>query len=102
MRDLVDQMGGGRGSMPRGDEAPAENVASVELTLMQHYDTGKAVLVSEAGDENLAKWIPHSTIEKINSTGKFAKVTRKNGQIVDCEVINVTIPDWLAKDKGLV
>lgn len=46
------------------------------------HETAKAVLFSDTGEKDKAVWLPKSQIEV-------------NGNIV-------TMPEWLAKDKGLI
>jgi hypothetical protein len=59
----------------------------VDLTVQLHHETGKAVLVSDDGDRDHAVWLPLSQVE----------IERKpNGVVI------VTLPEWLATDKGLV
>jgi hypothetical protein len=59
----------------------------VELTLRLHHITDRAILVSEDGNENKAKWIPLSQCEV---------ETKPKGIVI------VTMPEWLATDKGFV
>lgn len=59
----------------------------VDLTMQLHHETGKAVLVSDDGDKAKAVWIPLSQCEIER---------RANGIVI------VTMPEWLATDKGLV
>jgi len=58
-----------------------------DLTLHKHRSTEKAILVSDDGNEENAVWLPRSQIE----------VEVKQGNIVE-----VTLPEWLAKEKELV
>ncbi len=102
-RDLVDQMGD-RGRMPRdiSDEHDrVEKVSMHDLTMALHYDTGKAVLVSDTGDESKAVWLPHSQIQ-IERHARFTKGINKNGLQVSLPVLTITIPEWLAKKQGLI
>ena len=59
----------------------------IDLTMVLHHETAKAVLVSDGGDETYAVWLPKSQIE--------VEVIKGN------EVV-VTIPEWLAHNKGLI
>lgn len=59
----------------------------VDLTMQLHAETAKAVLVSDDGDKDKAVWLPLSQCE----------VERKAKGIVI-----VTMPEWLATEKGLV
>jgi hypothetical protein len=60
----------------------------VDLTVQLHAETAKAVLVSDDGIQKHAVWLPLSQIEiekKPNSS-----------------IVVVTLPEWLALDKGLL
>lgn len=58
-----------------------------DLTLQLHHQTPDAILVSDDGDRDKAKWLPKSQIE----------YTEKEKGIVE-----VTMPEWLAVDKGFL
>lgn len=73
--------GGGR----REDGSVKSNL--VDLTVRVHYRTEKAILVSDDGDRENAKWLPLSQIEV---------------EEVDASTAIVTLPEWLAVEKGLV
>lgn len=60
------------------------NLLDVEVYL--HAETDKAVRVSDDGDNESAVWLPKSQIEIVHHKG----------------TIIVTLPEWLAVDKGLV
>ena len=59
----------------------------VDLTVQLHHATDRAILVSDDGDRAKAVWIPLTQCEVEK---------RKNGIAV------VTMPAWLATEKGLV
>ena len=59
----------------------------VDVTMRLHHSTERAVLVSDDGDEKKAAWLPLSQIE----------VAQRHGGTVE-----ITMPEWLAKDKGLI
>ena len=59
----------------------------IDLTLQKHHETPKAILVSDDGDKNRAVWLPLSQVEVV-----------EKGQ----GIVEVTVPEWLAKDKGLI
>jgi hypothetical protein len=102
-RDLVDQMGD-RGRAPRDISDEHERVEKVSLhdfKMAQHYDTGKALLASETGDESKAVWLPHSQIEITRHT-QFTKGVNKNGPQVSLPLITVRMNEWMAKQKGLI
>ncbi len=58
-----------------------------DIKVQIHHRTEKAVLVSDDGDRNRAVWLPLSQIE-INEES--------------AGVLDLTLPLWLAKDKGLI
>lgn len=59
----------------------------IDLSVQLHHETDKAVLVSDDGNKDKAVWLPLSQIE----------IERTNGGVV-----TVTLPEWLATEKGLV
>ena len=60
---------------------------TISMTVFEHTQTRKAILVSEDGDEDNAAWIPLSQCEIVRLSE---------------EVVEITMPEWLAIDKGLV
>lgn len=60
---------------------------SVEIEMQKHESTADAVLMSPDGERKSAVWLPKSQIE-MQPLGR-ARYT-------------VTMPEWLAIDKGLV
>lgn len=104
MRDLVEKMGGGRGREPHplnDDHGGHKTVKLHDLTMVLHYDTGKAVLVSDTGEESRAVFLPRSQIEVVND-GKTGPAVNKRGETVWLPIVTVTVPEWLAKEKGLI
>ena len=59
----------------------------IDVTVQLHMLTERAILVSDDGDEKKAKWLPISQCEVLK---------RPNGIAI------VTMPEWLALDKGLI
>lgn len=59
----------------------------VDVTMQLHAETAKAVFVSDDGDKAKAIWLPLSQCE----------IERKADGIVI-----VTLPEWLAIQRGLV
>jgi hypothetical protein len=53
-------------------------------------ETDKAILVTDTGDPSDAVWLPKSQIE----------VQEEDPERGD--TITVTLPEWLAEDKGLI
>ena len=105
-RDLVDIMGGGKGRAPArlhedDDHNTVQSVHLHDMTVALHYDTGKAVLVSETGEEARAVWLARSQVE-ITPTNRNTDTTKRNGQHEAKPLIDITLPEWLAREKGLI
>lgn len=60
----------------------------VDLTLVYFRDTDKAILVADTEDSTKV-WLPKSEIEYEFDADHAG-------------VVDVTLPEWLAKDKGLI
>lgn len=58
----------------------------IDLTVHLHHETEGAVMVSDTADPADAVWLPKSQIE-IEEDGA---------------VHTVSLPEWLAKEKGLI
>lgn len=98
-RDLFDLMGGDEARAPFNGESTLHH-DTIELEMVLHYDTGKAVQVSDTGEEARAVWLPKSQIQ-LNPSGKKVPAVKKDGQHTILPVVTVQIPEWLAKNKGL-
>lgn len=59
----------------------------VDLLLIKVHETDKAILFKESDDEEGGTWLPKSSIE----------VQHKRGNIYE-----VTLPEYLAHEKGLI
>lgn len=62
-------------------------MAILDMEMRLHHETAQAVLVSDDGEEKNAVWLPLSQIELERL---------KNARVI------VTLPEWLALDKGLI
>jgi hypothetical protein len=62
------------------------NQKIIDISLHYHGESEKAIKVSENGDVEKAFWLPKSQIE----------YEEKNG------TAEVTLPVWLAKEKGII
>lgn len=60
----------------------------IDVAVVRHAETEKAILVSETAHKEDAVWLPKSQIEIENDGHK--------------NFVTVTLPEWLAKDKGLI
>jgi len=60
----------------------------IDVAVIRHAETEKAILVSETEDKKDAVWLPKSQIEVENDGHK--------------NFVTVTLPEWLAKEKGLI
>lgn len=104
---LLDLMGD-TGQKPK--EIAADNPSpriteSCDLELILHYDNEvkAAIQVSETGDVSKAVWLPKSEIE-FRLAGRNAPATTTAGNPVPggLPVIIANVPEWLAKEKGLI
>ena len=77
---------GGEWRTTCGDHARGHNAALIDMDLCLHYVTKAAIRVSQDGDATKAVWLPRSQIEHVDKGGS---------------VVAVTMPEWLAKEKGL-
>lgn len=84
-------------------------VDGISLDMVLHHETHTdelkrgAVLVSDDGYESRAVWLAKSLIEISRShANDTARGFRRSGQIVRLPVITVTVPEKLAKEKGLI
>lgn len=59
----------------------------IDLTMQMHHQTADAVLVSDDGNSKKAVWLPKSQVEI---------------EIVRGDIVEVTMPEWLAEEKGLI
>lgn len=64
-----------------------------DLTLYKRAETALAILVSDDGVEKHAVWLPKSQIE-------YAPVDSGVGGAKN--IVLVTLPEWLAIERGLV
>jgi hypothetical protein len=76
----------------------APNAEPVEIEVMVHLVRAKAYLVSVDGDVNAGQWIPRSEIldEDRDKSGIPVR-----GRAPDAYPAILTIPAWLAREKGL-
>lgn len=85
---------------------PPVNVASdlKEFTLCLHRDdpNDKAILLSQTGEEATAHWYARKLLTDYRDTGQQTKGKRRNGQAIMLAVVEVTMPEWLAQQRGLV
>jgi hypothetical protein len=71
-----------------------------DLELKQHARTASAVLVSDGQNAHKPQWLPLSQIE-IEETGRFERVWNDDYR-ERAPVVIVTLPEWLARSKGLI
>jgi hypothetical protein len=60
----------------------------IDIVCTLHAETEKAIFVSDDGEKDNAVWLPKSQIEY--------ELRGRTGSTI------VTMPEWLAKDKGLI
>ena len=61
----------------------------IDIAGCLHEETEKAILFSDTANKEDAVWLPKSQVEVEHDGGQERFVT-------------VTLPEWLAKDKGLI
>lgn len=83
----------------RGNDSVRSNL--IDLTLVLHHGTAKAILVSQDGMEAKAKWLPRSLVE-IEHKSTTVTGQRRDGQCVDLPTCVVTLTNRMAKEKGLI
>lgn len=71
-----------------------------DLTLKLHHKTGAAVLVSDGQNGHKPVWLPLSRIE-IEDTGRIERIWNDDYRH-QAPVIIVTLPEPLAREKGLM
>ena len=59
----------------------------IDITVQIHAKTDRAILVSDDGHKEKAVWLPLSQVEVEMMRGGTAEIT---------------LPEWLALDKGLI
>lgn len=59
-----------------------------DISVQLHQETPRALLVSDDGDLEKAVWLPKSQVEWVGKAGS--------------DVIEVTLPEWLATERRLV
>lgn len=60
----------------------------IDVSMTLHVETSAAILVSDDGDKEKAVWLPKSQVEFTEPNAK--------------QITEVTMPEWLAKEKGLI
>lgn len=86
-----------------GDDVEGGDGVSDSFTALMffHHDTTSANLVSETGEERHAVWVPKSKAS-VTRTGKSGQGHKANGQALILPMVKVSMPEWLAREKGLV
>lgn len=75
----------------------------IDVTMYLHAESKPgqkeqgAIRVSDDRDDAKAKWLPKSQVEFVRG-GK----RERSKQGIFIEVVTVTLPQWLAKEKGLI
>lgn len=108
-RDTVDmfdrgndrgRFGDNESTAARGDDSTRSNTAEIDIVIHPGYSQ-RAFLVSIDGNEARSVWLPKSQITIEHQSAKVNGRLR-SGQIVEMNTAKVTLPLWLAKEKGLI
>lgn len=59
----------------------------IDVTMIRHHMTDKAILASDDGDSEKAVWLPLSVCEVCK---------------LKDDMVEITMPEWLAIEKGLI
>lgn len=75
----------------------------IEVLVAVHLDKPglNAVKVSIDGDAKRATWIARSQLNAFDLTGKTTKGTDGMAKVT-LPLANITIPEWLARDRGFI
>ena len=74
----------------------------VELNVCVHVSTPQSVRISDTGDDKDGKWIPRSLLGSFHLTGKQSRGTDRKGQHCMLPIACLTLPEWKAKQEGLI
>jgi len=79
-------------------------MSDIELSVAVHIDVPKhqSILVSDTGESKDAKWIPRSLIKSFHLTGKTTRGVDRDGQVVVLPMAVLEIPEWKARQEGLI
>lgn len=86
----------GRGRMSRND--PTEILVAVHLD-PPHKN---AILVSINGEAKRATWVARSLISSYHLIGSSTEGTDDRGKRVRLPLANMSVPEWLAIDRGFI
>ncbi len=73
-----------------------------EVLVAFHHESDKARLVSINGENSRAVWIARTVTGSFHLTGQSTMGTDRHGQRVKLPLANMTVPEWLAKDRGFI
>ena len=75
-----------------------------EILVAVHRDQAdtKAILVSINGDGKRALWVARSQISSYHLIGTSTEGTDDKGNRKRFPLANMTVPEWLAKDRGFI
>ena len=75
-----------------------------EILVAVHLDAPdkNGIRVSINGEHRRSQWVPRSLIEEYRLTGKSTNGTDHKGAKVTLPLANMTVPEWLAKDRGFI
>lgn len=82
--------------MPRNDPT--------EVLVALHFDhpSKNAVYVSINGEHTRGVWIARGLMSSFHLTGKTTQGTGKDGGRETLKLAHITIPEWLAMDRGFI
>jgi hypothetical protein len=84
---------------PDGTDVTRDTAAVIDFVV--HGGSAKAIQVSIDGREVSAVWLPRSQI-KVEHQNKLVMGERRDGREIELGTCTITLPLWLAREKGLV
>lgn len=80
--------------------AGACDLVDVEMRHFIDMDRAKAIFASKDGDREHGVWLPRSQVE-IHPKGERVRIGTRHGIVIH-QPVAVTMPQWLAREKGLI
>lgn len=77
-----------------GEERDAAEKGRAELSLMLHGRSEKALLLSDDGKRR--QWVPLSLVKGLNEDARPLEAARQG------DVIEISLPEWAARERGWI
>lgn len=80
----------------------AERIVELHMVVHVDKDWHEARKLSLDGDDKRAKWIPRSLTKSFHLIGKKTSATDAFGARVILPIAHITLPEWKARQDGLI